>query len=46
MYHIFMQSENKVALDLSQPDLDFLVESNSWIVNGKCENCEANAKKC
>jgi len=41
-----MQSENKVALDLSQPDLDFLVESNSWIVNGKCENCEANAKKC
>ena len=35
----------QVGLGLTQLCLGFLVESNSWIVNGKHENCEADAKE-
>jgi len=40
-----MSSEMETALELPQLGLRFLANSNSWNVNGKPQNCEADAQE-
>jgi len=44
-YITYVSSEKEPALDLPQLGLRFLVDSNSWNVNGKPQNCEADAQE-
>jgi len=44
MPHI-CDSEKEAALGLPTLGLNFLVDSNSWNVNGKPHNCEAGAQE-
>jgi len=39
-----MSSEKKADLGLPQPGLRFLSDNNSWNMNGKPQNCEADAQ--
>jgi len=43
-YITCMPSEKEVALSLPQLGVRFLADSNSWNVNGKLQNCEADAQ--
>jgi len=47
MPHIshYMSSEKEAALDLPQLGVRFLTDSNNWNVNGKSQNCEADAQQ-
>jgi len=38
-----MSSEKEANLGLPQPGLRFLADGNSWNVNGKHQNCEADS---
>jgi len=40
-----MSSEKEAALDLPQLGVRFLTDSNNWNVNGKSQNCEADAQQ-
>jgi len=40
-----MSSEKEAGLDLPQLGLGFLADSNGWSVNGKLQNCKADAQE-
>jgi len=40
-----MSSKRETALNLSQLDLGFIADNNSWNVNGKPQNCAADAQE-